>query len=307
MPPSEMKEFNKTDIVAEEVDMKTYINKLVEALRNDAEVYGELKKLNLSVGEVRSNIAKLADYQQDYNTCKHCPGVDKCPKKTPHISIYVYKDGNYVTTRYEPCKKIMEQIRLDNKYLYRDFPSEWKDSRIKGMDLSETRRPVINQFREIVKGKSNRSVYLVGNHKVGKSFLLVTFANEFIALGKGQVAVINSNQRFKELADLSYNDKEEFSKQMLLLSKVPLLIIDDFGQEYVYEYLRDQVVMPILNERNKNNRLTFFTSEFTIKEIQKLYSVGKNGGEIRGKQLANILTDMCGEEFDLNGVSIYKK
>lgn len=307
MVPNEMKEFNKDEIVSEETDMKNYINELVESLRNDKEVYEKLKPLNLSVGDVRSNIAKLSDYQKDYNYCKNCPGVDKCGKKTPHISMYVYKDGNYVTTRYEPCKKIMEQIRLDNKYLYRDFPAEWKESRIKAMDLSENRRPVINRFREIVKGTTNKSVYLVGNHKVGKSYLLVTFANEFIALGKGQVAVINASQRFKELTDLSFNDKEEFSKQMLLLSNVPLLIIDDFGQEYVYETLRDLVVMPILNERYRNNLLTFFTSEFSINEIQKLYSIGKNAGEIRGKQLGNILRDICGEEFNLTGASIYKK
>ena len=304
---NEMKEFNASDIVEKEVDMKTYINQLVNALREDIEVYEKIKPLNLSMGEVRANIAKLADYQEDYNYCKNCPGIAKCGKHTPHISMYVYKDGNYVTTRYEPCKKIMEQIRLDNKYLYSDFPEEWKESRIKAMDLSETRRPVISEFRKIVKGSSKRWVYLKGNHKVGKSFLLVTFANEFIALKMGQVAIIKANARFKELTDLAYQNKEEFSKQMVALSKVPLLIVDDFGSEYISEYERDQVVIPLLSERNRQNNLTFFTSEFSINEIQKLYSVGKNGGEIRGKQLANILKDMCEEEFDLTGASIYKK
>ena len=35
--------------------------------------------------------------------------------------------------------------------------------------------------------------------------------------------------------------------------------------------------------------------------------VGKTGGEIRAKQLANILEEMCAKEFDLTGVSIYRK
>ena len=45
----------------------------------------------------------------------------------------------------------------------------------------------------------------------------------------------------------------------------------------------------------------------TIKEIEKLYSIGKNGGEIRGKQLGKILLEMCEKEFDLTGASIYRK
>ena len=307
MAENEMKSFNANEIVNEQVDLKAYINELVEKLRNDVEVYEQLKPLNLSVGEVRQNIAKLHDYQEDYNICKKCPGVDKCPKHVQHISMYVHKDGDYLTTRFEPCKMLMEKIRFDNKFVFADFPDEWKTSRIKEMDLSEVRRPVINEFRRIVKGTSKRSVFLKGNHKVGKSFLLVTFANEFIALNMGQVAVINANKRFKELADLSYNDKDEFAREMLALSKVPLLIIDDFGQEYIYEYLRDSVVLPILMERSREDKLTFFTSEFSINEIQKLYSVGKNGGEIRGKQLGNILRNMCQEEFDVTGAPIYNK
>lgn len=307
MANDEMKKIDSKEYIDINDDMKNYINDLVESLRNDQEVYEQLKALKLSNGEVRANIAKLADYKEDYNYCKKCPGIDKCSKRTPHTSMYIRKEGNYVTTGYTPCSKIMEKITLDSKYLYADFPDEWKNSRIKNMDLSETRRPVINEFRNIVKGKSTRSVYLLGNHKVGKSFLLVTFANEFIGLKLGQVAIINANARFKELADLSYQDKEEFSRRMLGLTSVPLLIIDDFGEEYKNEYLRDSIVLPLLSERYKTDKLTFFTSEFTINEIQKLYSVGKNGGEIRGKQLGNILRDMCQEEFDLSGASIYKK
>lgn len=307
MANDEMKEFDSKDVISEEADMKSYINKLVKELREDTEVYEKLKPLNLSMGEVRANIAKLADYREDYNYCKKCPGVTKCGKSSPHVSMYVYKDGNYVTTRYEPCKKIIEQLVQDSKFLYRDFPEEWRNSRIKMMDLSETRRPVINEFRNIIKGKSKRSIYLLGNHKVGKSFLLVTFANEFVGLNLGQVAVINSATRFKELSDLSIEDKELFQHQMFALNKVPLLIIDDLGSGYISEYLRDQIILPLLTERSRNERLTFFTSEFSINEIQKLFSVGKNGGEIRGKQLGNILRDMCQEEFDLTGASIYKK
>lgn len=307
MANNELKEFDAKSIMSDTVDMKKYIDELLAALKADAEVYEKLKPLGLTNREVRDNIGKLADFQCDYNICKKCPGFAKCPKNPQHISMYVYKDGSYITTRSEPCSKLIEQMKIDSKYVFSDFPGDWKESTLRKLDLSENRRPLIKEFCNIVKGKSSRWLYVTGNHKVGKSYLLVTFANEFIANKKSHVAVINATSKFKELADLSYNDKEELAYQLETLSKVPLLIIDDFGMEYKNEFIRDSIVIPILNERSRNLLPTMFSSDFTINEIQKLYSVGKNGGEIRGRQLGKILHEMCEKEFDLTGASIYRK
>lgn len=304
---NELKQFDAKDIIGEQVDMKSYIEELVKVLRDDTEVYEKLKPLGLSVREVRENIGRLSDYQADYNVCKKCPGYDACPKTSKHMCMYVVKDGSCLVTRSEPCAKFLERARVEAKYLFKDFPSEWMKSTLKQLDLSENRRPVIKEFCDIVKGKSQKWIYVTGNHKVGKSILLVTFANEWVAHNKGQVAVINASNKFKELADIAFNQKEEFKNQISIMSKVPLLIIDGFGEEYKNEFIRDSIVIPVLLERNRNNLSTFFSSDFTIKEIQELYSIGKNGGPIRGKQLGKILLEMCEKEFDLTGASIYKK
>lgn len=307
MTLQEVNEFSIKDIVNEEVDMKTYINKLVNELRDDLEVYEKLRSLNLTMGEVKENIGKLTDFKDDYNYCKACPGIEKCAKRTPHISMYVVKEGNFIATKYEPCKKIMDQIKLDARYLIADFPNEWKSSNFSTIDLSSNRRPVIKKIIKDYTEDKNDWVFIKGNHKVGKSFLLVAGANEFISKTNQQAAVMNARTRFKELADLSISNPTEFTKNLVALSNVPLLVIDDFGDEYKSEYIRDQILMPILLEREHQNKLTFFSSNYSIKEIQQLYSVGKSGGDIRARQLANLLEEMCGEEFDLTGASIYRK
>ena len=307
MTLQEVNSFSIKDIVNEEVDMKSYINKLVKELRDDIEVYELLRPLNLTMGEVRENIGKLTDYRMDYNYCKNCPGIEKCDKKTPHISMYVVKEGSFIAAKYEPCKKIMEQIKLDSRYLIADFPKEWKSSTFSTLDMSANRKPVIKTIiNDINKGKTDW-VFIKGNHKVGKSFLLVTAANEYIAVTNQQAAVLNARTRFKELADLSISNPTEFTKNIVALSNVGLLVIDDFGDEYKSEYIRDQILMPILLEREHQNKLTFFSSNYTMKEIQQLYSIGKSGGDIRAKQLVSILEEMCGEEYDLTGASIYRK
>ena len=307
MANNELKEFDRNDILDTNSDMKKYIEKLVSELRNDKDVYESLKPLGLTNKEVKDNIGKLADYQADFNVCKNCPGFDKCPKIEQHISMYVYKDRNYITTRSEPCKEFIKEMEIDSKYLAKDFPEEWKKSRLANLDFSENRRPLIKDFKEIVQKKKFKWLFVKGNRKVGKSYVLVTLANEFIGLGLGKVAIIDAAKRLKSLADLSFTDKEGFKKAIDLLSTVPLLVINEFGEEYRNEIVRDQVVIPILNARSHNELLTFFSSEFSIREIQELYSVGKNGGAIKGKQLGNLLTDMCEKEYDLTGAAIYRK
>ena len=291
----------------EEVDMKDYINQLVNELRNDYEVYEQIKKLNLTLGEVKDNVARLTDFRNDYNYCKNCPGIEKCEKTIPHLSMELVKEGKYINITYTPCQKLIDKIKLDNLYLFDDFPKEWKSSTVKTIDLTEKRRPIIKEFSKIVNGDSSRWLYVMGNHKVGKSFLMVTLANEFVSMNLGTVAIINAAQRIKELVDLSYKSKDEFAQAMLALGKVPLLLIDDFGEEFKSEYIRDTIIIPLLSEREHQNLLTFFTSEFTIEEIQKMYSIGANSGEIRGKQLMRLLKDMCVKEYDLSGVSLYRK
>ena len=307
MQNKDMKEFNAKDILEENINMKKYIEELVLALKADKEVYASLKPLGLTMKEVRDNIGRLHDYQEDFHVCKDCPGFSKCPKKEKHISVYVYKEGNYITTKSEPCKEFIKEMEIESKYVAKDFPADWRTSVLKNLDLSENRRPLIKEFVNIAKGKSNKWLYVLGNHKVGKSFVLVTFANEFVALGRGKVAVINAAKQLKNIADMAYSDKEGFKSAIELLENVPLLVIDEFGQEYKNELIRDQIVIPVLNARSHKELPTFFSSEFTIKEIQQLYSVGKNGGAIRGKQLGTLLTDMCEKEYDLTGASIYRK
>ena len=307
MQNKDMKEFNAKDILEENINMKKYIEELVLALKADKEVYESLKPLGLTMKEVRDNIGRLHDYQEDFHVCKDCPGFSKCPKKEKHISVYVYKEGNYITTKSEPCKEFIKEMEIESKYVAKDFPAEWRTSVLKNLDLSENRRPLIKEFVNIAKGKSNKWLYVLGNHKVGKSFVLVTFANEFVALGRGKVAVINAAKQLKNIADMAYSDKEGFKSAIELLENVPLLVIDEFGQEYKNELIRDQIVIPVLNARSHKELPTFFSSEFTIKEIQQLYSVGKNGGAIRGKQLGTLLTEMCEKEYDLTGASIYRK
>ena len=54
------------------------INVLLNELKSDEEIYRSIKEQNMTVKEVKENIARLIEYKEDHDYCKHCLGIDKC-------------------------------------------------------------------------------------------------------------------------------------------------------------------------------------------------------------------------------------
>jgi len=289
----------------EKTELDNYIDEMIDELRKDVEVYEVIKQtVNPTLKVVRENISKFIAFKEDYDYCRKCPGVDNCRKATPHLQLRLINDDGIIERSFAPCDKILKRIEIESKYIYADFPDEWKESTLKLIDKTVERNRIIKVFSLLLQGEAVRWIYSRGGHRVGKSFLMATLVNDFIAITKKPAAFINCANRIKELNDLSFSDKSAFAKKIIELSNVPLLVMDDFGNEYKNDFIRDTIVLPILIERAKNQRLTFFTSDFSINEIGQLYDTSKAGG-IRAKQLSRLLKEMAEDEFDLSGVSVY--
>ena len=99
-------------------------------------------------------------------------------------------------------RKAIEELKIDNYYICDDFPKEWKNSTLRQLDLSDTRKQLIKKYSSFIKGDSSSWLYIFGNHKVGKSFIAVTFANEYIRLFKKNVAVVSTPNLFRYLSRL---------------------------------------------------------------------------------------------------------
>lgn len=283
-----------------------YIEKLLNDLRNDPPVYEIIKKMGVTTKCVKENISKFSDFQDDFNYCKNCPGIDKCNKKTPYLTMSLSYENGFVERNYSPCKKMVERIERSKSYLYADFPNEWDGLTFNTIDRTPMRDRAIILFNDIIDNKQQKWIYVYGKHATGKSFFVTALANEFVYLRKEQVAYINVNKRFKELADKAFDEKNRFEKTIINLSVVPLLIMDDFGSEYKSELVRDQILIPILLERSRNKRPIIFTSQFKLDEIRELYAGKNKASALRARQLYDLINEQSAFfSFD-SAVSIYK-
>lgn len=297
---------DKIDVSSYKVDenLEKQISKLVDDLKNDAEVYKIIQSMGVSRKLVRNNISKFADFQEDYNYCKNCPGLDKCAKENQHLSLRLEIDGDLVTRNYSPCKKITEKIYRNSLYLYSDFPEERENASYKNIDMPTNRANAVIKFQEVIEGKCSDWFYLYGSHKSGKSYFAVSMMNEYVDQKKEQAAFIDFPKRMKQLGDLFYNDKPAYEKMFENLSNVSLLIIDNFGSEYKSEFTRDSILIPLLTARSNANLVTMFVSSFSIDEIEHLYALKSKGGQIAARSLKDLIESSTNQETVYNLTTI---
>ena len=282
--------------------------KMFKEIENDKKIVSDIQKLfnikTLRHELVYNNIAIIYDYKHDLDYCDKCPGLEKCKKQPPNYIKTLIWNGEYLYQQLIPCKLKKIFISKDENYIIRDFPYSWCESKIENLDRSSTRLKLIKRYNEIIENKNKKWIYIVGSYRSGKSFVVATLLNNFIQRTKQKTIFLNCPKRIKYLYSLSYNNKEEFNELFNLYSNIKLLVLDDFGDEYKNEYIRDNIIIPLLIKRAKNNLITIFTSHFNYDGLAEMYSI-KTNSKIRGEQLKNILKDFAGDYINISTTKIY--
>lgn len=250
---------------------------------------------------IEKNIDKFYDFIFDSEYCANCPGSKNCQKPNPLLTASIDFSSGVVTRTYSPCKEIYRNIEFQKQFETKDFPDEWLGETIEKMDKSTPRLRAVEKYVKYLSNTSSGWIYLNGAMRSGRSYVATVFCNDLAKKNKGPINFINAAVRFKELYDSA---KENLQRALNKYAECNVLVIDDFGNEYKNDFVRDAIVYPILSFRASHNLLTIFTSDFTIDEIIQLYSTSK-AGTLRAQQIGNLLRKMCGKEINLGEIGPY--
>jgi primosomal protein DnaI len=102
----------------------------------------------------------------------------------------------------------------------------------------------------------------------------------------------------------SFSEQENFKKQIDLLKKADVLIIDDIGAERATEWIRDEVLYPILQYRMQELKTTFFTSNKNLEDLETHYANTKEGIQpVMSKRVMERIKFLAGD-FLLTGENL---
>ncbi len=295
---------NKLDIKSDD----NVVEQMKEALYACPGALKYLRDLGMSDEVMEENITKIYDFVRDVIYCRKCPGIKKCKKDNAYLNTKITYNYGVVDTQLIPCKEILKRVSFERQFLVRDFPDEWLDLVMGDIDKSKPKSEAGNIYMSYLRNEDTSWIYLTGGIGSGKSYFAAALSIDLAKRGikgKSPICFINSSKRILELSELSKTkNSEEFKKKLEQYSTVPVLVIDDFGHEYKNDFTRDAIVNEIITTRCNKKLFTIFTSNFTLDDIEVLYSTS-NAGAIMSKQIVKTIRMMCKKEINLGDLKLY--
>ena len=283
------------------------IQQMKEALYACPSALKFLKDLGMSEEVMDRNITKIYDFVRDINYCRKCPGIKKCKKDNAYVISKVTYSYGVVENQLIPCPEILKRVSFERQFLVRDFADEWLEVIMSDVNKSKSKTEAMETYMKYLRNESNDWIYLTGGIGSGKSYFAAALSIDLAKRGlksKAPICFINSSKRILELSDLNKQKSDEFKKKLELYSTVPVLIIDDFGHEFKNDFIRDAIINEIITTRCNKKLFTIITSNFTLDEIEVLYSTS-NAGAIMSKQIVKTIRAMCKKEINLGDLKIY--
>ena len=183
------------------------------------------------------------------------------------ITFYLTKTGSIQRTEllsdYGKKNTFIKNIVTNNIYPMSFNPDEV-------FEKDNLRKTIVNEFVRYINGDAKKGMYIYGPMGIGKTFILKRFARKLAEEGNkvGFISVPTLVSKVKG----TFNSNEKYERLANTLKTVDYLFIDDIGAEVISAWFRDEFLFSILNERMDKKLITFFSSNYTFEELEKIES-----------------------------------
>ena len=261
------------------------------------------RDLGMSDEVIRENAAKIYDFSEDMKNCKNCQGLRHCNKDPKYLVTNITYDDGVVDRNILPCKKYLEQLNFKKRFVVQDFDDDFLDNHIKSdvtnLNVLAKKQVMLQYNSSVIEKKSNQWIYLQGDMSTGKSFFAATLCVDAARNNAyNTISFVDVPERFKELTDLAFQKSPRFIDLLDKIKNSEMLVLDDLGNEFRSDFVRDNVFFPILAYRMKNKLFTIITSNYSIDEICTMYTTNA-ACKPKIDQIRQMLTLMCKKEITL--------
>ena len=269
----------------------------------------------VSLLDVKENVlysytSELEESGIEFSNCKKCKCLEECKNK---IKGYMYTpkvNKNNIDFSYNACHyklKHDEDTKYQkNVYLF-EIPKKVKEASLKDLYKNDKKRvefmkyvkAFIDDFKD---GKNPKGIYLHGSYGTGKTYLIAALFNE-LAKKNIRSSIVYVPEFLRVLKSSFNSDTENFNDIYDSIKYSPLLLLDDLGAEYLTPWARDEILGTILQYRMDEKLPTFFTSNLTLKELEKHFSMTSGGTDkVKARRMIERIKDLT-NDFELVGES----
>lgn len=246
---------------------------LVNQVLEDSEIKAFLQENHnqLQPDVVHHSIAKLYEFMNEKQKIKQGQS-STIPGYQPILVV----NNKLIDISYIPTEKRKQQLE-NEKVLKRihaiAMPKNIKDISLNSFNFSENEyrfnaMQVVTDFiTEYISNPKNspKGMYLYGEFGVGKTYLMAAMANEIAQKGY-DITLVHFPSFAVDIRNAISNNQVTFKLDNI--KKTPILVLDDIGADSMSSWIRDDVLGVILEYRMQNNLTTFFTSNFSMNQLE---------------------------------------
>ncbi|MBM7555002.1 primosomal protein DnaI [Thalassobacillus pellis] len=267
----------------ENKNFKGHFIKIKQQLMASPEV-AALKKQHPSLDDeaIERQLMKIYEYHSQSKRCEKCPSLSECinvlPGHVPHINV----EGSHVHIAYDKCpRKLREDQQRKQQSLVKSLymPKEILEASLDRVDLEEEKRSeaierMVAYLENIKDELPAKGLYFHGPFGVGKTYFLGAVANRLSE--KNIASMIIYMPEFVREMKSSIKD-DSLNSKIEAFKSVPVLMLDDIGAESQSAWFRDEVLGSILQYRMMERLPVFFTSNYSLKELQEVFTTSTRG------------------------------
>lgn len=281
------------------------MNKDLSVLKNDLYLRQFIEDNNLSDDFLLDNYQSLLRIAESRNKCINCDGLNSCRQLSVGQRLSLRYDGVLIE-EVEYCKYGMNKQNMNNlksSYVYCDIADNLMNIDLNNIEFKDNQKELYLKLASILHKKTNKGLYIFGDLGVGKTYLCIGLSNSLVKMGH-RVSFVKVSSFFNEMRSL-IGSNESLDRRISVLKTSDYLFLDDIGSETVSEFVRDDILFPILDYRLENNLVTIFTSNLNKQDLLKHYQYDR-------KEKSNLMNatrlleriDILTEDYVLDGKNL---
>lgn len=258
-----------------------------EAMKREILAHPAIKQFleqhpDITEEQIDRRLNKLYEYTTQSIRCDNCRNYESCQNIIqgyyPTLS-YVNQD---IHVSYEKCPNhdIYDQQKKQDDLIQSIYvPKEILHAKMRNLYPDPRRAEAVrlaDQFIHEAKTQlPEKGLFLSGQFGVGKTYLLGAIANE---LRENHISsmLIYMPEFVREMYEaIQTNTVQE---KIDLFKQADVLMLDDIGAETMSAWFRDEVLGSILQYRMMERLPVFFTSNYTMEQLEKILASSTKGG-----------------------------
>ena len=266
----------------------------------DVKAFLEQHKEELTPEAIRKGMSALLEFRMERDARKNHKEV-KAPGLEPCLEVH----NGFILVNYKRTEEaIREERERKRKRLIHsiNMPKNIAEARFSDTALTPERQDVIGELLKFINSyKPNsteyqKGLYLAGPFGVGKTYMMGALANELSENGV-ETTLVNVPTYSAEIKQAIATNTVE--AKLVSIKNTPILVLDDIGAEMNSAWFRDEVLMVILQHRMLQELPTFFTSNFTIDQLEAHFAHSNKGDQelLKAKRLVERIRFLAKEYF----------